>query len=397
MRRAKGKVWKEAKVGHATVKIYKVDHANSKTGKTHVLAWHTSEGRKTRKIANESKAVGEARLKAAQLNSGQIEAADMTQGDRTELVEIRAICGETPPLSAIKEWAAARKLVGSDILTACTKWAERQGTRRTAVSVSDTVTRFIKSKRADNIKVESSYLRTLPAFVKAFGEQSVSTITPDQLAEYLQTYENANSRISHHKRITAFFNWCRDREILPLDIKTVSERVRRPRYKNTEIGTITPDELRRAFQLIESKAPEYIPALTISAMCGLRRSEVHAQQWEHIDLKRSLLRVSGAKPNTPARRLVSIPPAGVERLAKYQQDVGPVCTNLSVDRFRDICRTAGLDLAKNGTRHTWISARVTITGNIPEVAIEAGNSVEVIHRHYRELLRKDEAQAWFSV
>jgi hypothetical protein len=110
-----------------------------------------------------------------------------------------------------------------------------------------------------------------------------------------------------------------------------------------------------------------------------------------------LLRVTAAKPNTPARRYVPLCPAAVAWLLPHRQDAGPVCSNLAIDRIRDICRTSGLDLADNGLRHSFISARVVVTGDIPATSLEAGNTPTMIHQHYRELLRKDEAEAWFSV
>ena len=67
------------------------------------------------------------------------------------------------------------------------------------------------------------------------------------------------------------------------------------------------------------------------------------------------------------------------------------------DRVRDICRTAGLDLADNGLRHMFISARIAVTGNVAATALEAGNSPAICHRSYRELVRKEEAEAWFNV
>ena len=37
--------------------------------------------------------------------------------------------------------------------------------------------------------------------------------------------------------------------------------------------------LRTAFDLISSKAPQYIPALAFAVLSGLRRYEVHGQDW----------------------------------------------------------------------------------------------------------------------
>ena len=385
------------RVGNAAVKVYRMKHPTARTGWTFVLAWQSPAGRKRRKITDEAEAMSEARLLASQLNAGRVNAGDLTQADRDELFACRELAGDLSSVLALREWAAARNLVGADLLAAAEHWAARKGRLAKRVTVAEATKRFLEAKRRDEVDTKAGYERSLPAFVEALGERSIAEVSPDVIADYLQRYTNPASRNSHRKRIVSLFRWCRKRGILPLDIQTAPERVDTARQARVEIGLVTTDELRRAFDLIAEKAPEYLPALAVSVFCGLRRAEVHGQRWEHIDLERCLLRVSAAKPNTPAHRLVPLPPAAVQWLAPLRQAKGPICPNLAVDRIRDICRTAGLDLARNGFRHSWISARVAVTGNIPETAIEAGNSPSILVRHYRELLRKDEAAAWFAV
>jgi hypothetical protein len=51
----------------------------------------------------------------------------------------------------------------------------------------------------------------------------------------------------------------------------------------------------------------------------------------------------------------------------------------------------------NGLRHSFISYRVAQTQNVPQVALEAGNSPQMIFQHYRELVRPAEAERWFAI
>jgi hypothetical protein len=48
-------------------------------------------------------------------------------------------------------------------------------------------------------------------------------------------------------------------------------------------------------------------------------------------------------------------------------------------------------------RHSFISYRVAQTQNVAQVALEAGNSPQMIFRHYRELVRPADAKMWFSL
>jgi hypothetical protein len=51
----------------------------------------------------------------------------------------------------------------------------------------------------------------------------------------------------------------------------------------------------------------------------------------------------------------------------------------------------------NALRHSFISYRVAQTQNVAQVALEAGNSPQMIFQHYRELVRPKEAKRWFSI
>jgi hypothetical protein len=48
-------------------------------------------------------------------------------------------------------------------------------------------------------------------------------------------------------------------------------------------------------------------------------------------------------------------------------------------------------------RHSYISYRIAMTGDVPRTALEAGNSPEMIFRHYREIVEEDTAKVWFSI
>jgi integrase len=184
-------------------------------------------------------------------------------------------------------------------------------------------------------------------------------------------------------------------------VKTEAEHTENIEPGAHKRGTITPATLRNLLTLIRRSHTEYIPALVLSTFCGLRRSEVHAQKWAHIDLVGRTLTVTKAKVGTPAERAVPLPRAAVAWLMLCPDRTEDVCSNLAVDRIRDIGRTAGLELPENCFRHSYITYRCKLT-TVAQVADEAGNSPAVIRKHYRNVLqdnrpmRKVEAKAWFE-
>ena len=51
----------------------------------------------------------------------------------------------------------------------------------------------------------------------------------------------------------------------------------------------------------------------------------------------------------------------------------------------------------NALRHSFISYRIADVQDVAKVALEAGNSPQMIFKHYRELVTPKEAKAWFSI
>ena len=67
------------------------------------------------------------------------------------------------------------------------------------------------------------------------------------------------------------------------------------------------------------------------------------------------------------------------------------------DLMRDAGKDSGVKWKHNALRHSFISYRVAKIKNVNEVAMEVGNSPDMIFKHYRELVTEKEADAWFGV
>jgi len=389
--------FKEIRAGSVTVPIYKLRHRHAAGGFVYAIAWHLGRARKMRQFTDLAEAIAEAKLKAEQLAAGKMEASALTADDANTLAEMRRLAAETPLAVAMQEWRKARDLVGTDLLQACEYWAQRHGRELPKKTVADAVTEFIAAKKRQGVDTSASYDRSLPAFKEAFATAQLRNLSASVMQAWLDsTYAHPVSRNTVRSRIVTLFRWARKQGFLPRDMQTEAERTEQAREAPMEIGIITPEIFRATLRLIQAKSPSYIPALVVACFCGLRRAEVHGQDWRDIELERKFVRVTRAKKGTPARRLVPLPDAAIEWLMKHRKAEGPICKNLAIDRIRDIARTAGLDLPDNCFRHSFITYRVAATGNIPATSMEAGNSVGMIHAHYRELATKMEAEAWFS-
>lgn len=408
---AKPKDWpKQVRVGHATVNVYRIKQPRGKTGFTHVVAWLTPMGRHRRKIADEAAAIEEARLQANKLNAGRIESTQMSVNDHEELAALRLLAGDVPPLSALQEWKQAREISGGSLLTAVRFYVDHfSKSEAKSILVKDAVELFLKAKRAEGIDVKTSYEKILPRLRDGdLGNLPIEVIGRDQLASWTLSAFAVEGKAEAHpetfntarRRFVTLWKWARDEGYLPKLSRTAPEEIksRKDVARNQEpIGIMSVPDWKASLALIRRDAPGLLATLVIAGFCGLRRSELMAQRWADIDLKRGHLRVTKAKPRTPARRLVHLCPAARDWLALCDQSGELIGPGWASDHVRARLRDAKISCPDNGFRHSFISFRCAATGSVDQTSQEAGNSPKVVFRHYRELVTPQQGKAWFGI
>jgi integrase len=138
------------------------------------------------------------------------------------------------------------------------------------------------------------------------------------------------------------------------------------------------------------------PFLAIGAFAGLRMAELQRLDWSEIDLDRGFITVAASKAKTRQRRLVPISDNLKLWLTPCKRAIGPVCAHKR-PQIAAAALCDGFAWARNGLRHSYISYRLAILHDTARVALESGNSPEVIFGHYRELVKPDAAKVWFDV
>jgi integrase len=386
--------------GNVVVKVYRVKHATARTGWAYVVARSVAGRRVLQKFADLDEAMTEARLKAEQLNAGRVEGASMTTGDRDELTAARQIvAGASPLLPALREWRKAHELTQGQLLQAAEAWRARHRSKITAKPVADVITAFLAAKKKAEFNTAANHGSILRAVSEALGKHPIHAVFESQITAYLDSIDNPVTRNTHRKRIVTLWRWAQSKGLLPRDVKTEADLTARAREEAPHVGIISSERFRTLLELVRANAPADLPALILAGFCGLRRGEIHGQAWEDVALDKQILRVTKAKRGTPARRLVPLSAAAVEWLLLADERKGAVSDGLAIDRIRKIARDAKpqIELPENAFRHSFISHRVAATGNVAETSLEAGNSAQIIHRHYRELVTKAEGAAWFDV
>jgi integrase len=397
------------RVGNVTVKIYRV--------RTHgrpsfQVADYSSGKRQLISFSDESKARAEAGSIAAKLASREGDVLALTSQDRAaylRALEVLKPTGTSIEMAANQFAEASKVLEGASLLEAARYYAKRHPSKLPRKTVTEVVKEFIDAKEQAGRSLD--YLADLHyrcgRFAAAF-QCGIGDVTGADIREFLNNLISVRGTRKSAKlsgrsvnnfrlAINTLFEFAKGRGYLPKDydelmsIEAVDE-------VEGEIEIFTPSEM---FKLLMAAQSDFVPALAIGGFAGLRSKEIERLDWSQIQIARGFIEVKAWQARkTRARRLVPILPNLAPWLAPYANQTGPVWPH-SGDRFeaakRETAIRAQVTWKHNALRHSFISYRLAEVKNENQVAMEAGNSPAMIHRHYRELVTPEEAKAWFSI
>lgn len=211
----------------------------------------------------------------------------------------------------------------------------------------------------------------------------------------------APTRNVYHVRIRQLYRFARAEGKISAEL--CGPELVRPVKTTYTPETYSPDELRA---LLAAVPHEWLPFVALGAFAGLRPGEVGKQdgctkqrlQWENILWDRDKIDVPANVSKVGKRRFVPMCEALRAFLAPWRGASGLCVPNRSVYKEIPIwSRAAGVPWKKDALRHSYASYRLALTKDTPALALELGNSVNIIFNHYLELHHEDTARDWFAI
>jgi len=195
-----------------------------------------------------------------------------------------------------------------------------------------------------------------------------------------------------------FGNWAKSNGYVPANRPTEFDGMMTYKEPPTKVAIYAPADLRVILDTVQAQRPDLLAWVACSAFLGARVSELALLCWENINFERGFVEVASQKVRTKARRLVPLHDALRAWLLPHRRESGPI-SDYSDPRaaFGRVMGETKVTLQDNGFRHSYITYRVAQINDTARVALECGNSPEVIFAHYRELVGPDEAAAWWAV
>jgi integrase len=387
----------EIGTGPARVKIYTV---NRKDGyPMFSLYWRENGLRQTRHFA----CMDEARLIAQQvsvhLENGFATGTEATKRNLELLRHCEQVATEfgVTLTAAMDEWVNARRTAGDIPLSDAVRFYAANRADLIAVrTVAEVAAEFVESRRVSG--VTAVYVRNCQLHLKRLTD-CVKDITAADINRFLRGLDGMGpvSRNGIRRTIVTMFGFAKKQGYLHPDRKTAAEQSESFKVPDTEIQIFTPDEMEKILLAAHARI---LPLIAIGGFAGIRSAEIQRLTWEDIKWDRGHIEIAGRKAKTASRRLAPLTDNLKAWLAPWRQETGPIISITDPSgAMSDTAVKAQIPggWRHNGLRHSFISYRVSGTGDVARTALEAGNSPKMIFRHYREVVDEQAAKAWFSI
>ena len=266
---------------------------------------------------------------------------------------------------------------------------------------------FLESKSRRSKRHFQSLTNDTKLLTDRFGSRFILDLHVSELTEWINSMPvEVRTKQNRWSNNRTMFRWARRIGYLP-DMQTEIDRVdsalwaqeSREDWEDDEgiddVCLLTPDQLRALFDVLPRRL---IPVLALGAFAGVRRSETSRLHWrmvkeDHIELPRIIAR------KKKRRRRAPYLPACSAWLESCREEEGLIIPH--GDRFNQVTAIAkklGINpWPQNVLRHSFISYRLALVRNAPQVAEEAGTSVEKIRSNYDEKATRKDAENWFEI
>ncbi|MGA2541675.1 MAG: hypothetical protein ABSG78_09010 [Verrucomicrobiota bacterium] len=277
------------------------------------------------------------------------------------------------------------------------------------IPLVDAFARFIEEKTAANKRPDT--IRNLSDRVGRLCKLHAEKLAGDILKSDIEAFINQPgkglyARVSDRSVLSGFFRWCVKNQFCQTN---PAENIEKIKVDEDEPSILPLADVRA----LVSEAQGYkdgvcLPYVTLGLFCAIRPAELARLTWNSIDLQAHTVTIQGGAAKRRKRRVVDISKNAAALLAPYALRQTPI-RGLNWRRdFDAIKRLAGYGGRASGAetlkpwgpdimRHTGISHHFAFHKHEGKTAEWAGNSPDVIHRHYKGLVTDSEAAAFWKI
>jgi integrase len=271
---------------------------------------------------------------------------------------------------------------------------------KNAPSVKEAARRYLDDSINRNLRLRSvGDLRyRLNCFAAEFGEMRLSEITLDELKEWVQddgwgmrTRVNFLTKISQLYRFAILNRWVDS---------NLTEQIARPTVDETGVEIFGVDETERL--LNSAQQFDLLAYIAIGFFAGVRSAKMVRLNGRSINFGEKTITIGADIAKKRSQRIVVMQPALLAWLQPCKdalQAAGPVVDQKTFRKDKERLLEAAKiqEWRANGLRHSFGTYHYALFRSAEDTSHQMGNSVEVVHKHYKALVPKADAEKFWNL
>ena len=255
-----------------------------------------------------------------------------------------------------------------------------------------------KAERNRRPRTVANARRQMESFVFDHRDRPAHEITSADVKSWLATKPTRPaSRNTYIRAVTGLFRY--GVHIGAVDAsRDPTKALGKVHEDETRPGILSTADVRRLLSTAAALHPEMVPHLALGIFAGLRpENELRLLDWKDIDLDAGTIRVDPASAKKRRQRFVEISDNLRAWLLPYAKPEGRVF--FSRRYLREIREAAKVEWSHDCMRHTYASNHVAFHQDAAKTASQLGHagSVDVLHNHYRQLVKPADARAFWQI
>ncbi len=273
--------------------------------------------------------------------------------------------------------------------------------------IAEAIQKLLARRRQEDMAKQSmdSLRAELARFDGAFPGQSLASIAPSDVGEYLSLARTSGTRNTRRKHIMTLFSFAMEEKWLTENpvkaIKKLPEK-----FDVQTLDAVQMSQLLGACDTLEREVSASMRAyLALAGFAGIRPEELRKLQWRDINLVAGFVFIGSRVSKVGQSRSVPLSENCKAWLTLCQARSGTIAGDAFRYRFDAVRAAAGYSVrGKPGAawpsdvlRHSFASYWLAVNKNRAELAEHMGNSVQIISKHYRRHVSEAEGRAWFDI
>jgi len=255
--------------------------------------------------------------------------------------------------------------------------------------LADSINRGLRPRSIGDLR------HRLNSFAIDFGGSQLNDITLDELKEWIQDDEwSMRTRINFLTKISQLYEFAKPRGWVDLNR---TEQLARPRVEETKPEIFSVEQ---AAQLLKH-AQEFnlLPYIAIGIFAGVRSAEMMRLDSKNINFEGKTITIGADIAKKRSQRIIDMQPALLAWLDPVKDKLmagGPI-----VEEFRKnkaaLLEASQLEWPANGLRHSFGSYHYAMFRNADDTSHQMGNSVDIVHKFYKALVSRAEAEKFWNL